>query len=331
MSFIDLIDISIAPNLIHPTTFSSIRSHLEALPPPTQHNYLPLPSTHLDLDISHHRKPTLLMAILNLTPDSFSDGGKHSLDPVSVVRTVREMVDNGAHIVDIGGQSTQPNAEEVSLDDEINRVVPAIQAIRQAGIKVPISIDTYRGQVAEAAIQAGADIINDVSAGIFDPEMFSVTASLNVPIILMHMRGTPKTMNSLAKYDGDLIEIIGRELYSRVDKAIRSGIRRWNIILDPGLGFAKNRQQNIEILRRLEELRMQEGLSGMAWVLGPSRKRFIGGITGEGVACERTWGTAGAIAACIQGGADIVRVHDIAEMSKVVKMSDAIWRGVNES
>ena len=160
---------------------------------------------------------------------------------------------------------------------------------------------------------------------------FRLTAKLNVPIILMHMRGNPKTMNLLAKYDGDLIEIIGRELSVRVDEAIRAGIRRWNIILDPGLGFAKNKQHNIEILRRLEELRTQQGLSGMPWVLGPSRKRFIGGVTGEDVARERTWGTAGAIAACVQGGADIVRVHDIAEMSKVVKMSDAIWRSVNTS
>jgi len=269
------------------------------------------------------------MAILNLTPDSFSDGGKHSLDPTAIVQTVREMVDKGAHIIDIGGQSTRPNAEEISPQDEIDRVVPAIQAIRQSGIKVPISVDTYRAAVADAAIRAAADIINDVSAGTMDPEMFSLAEKLNVPIILMHMRGNPKTMNLLAKYDGDLIEIIGRELSVRVDEAIRAGIRRWNIILDPGLGFAKTKQQNIEILRRLEELRMQQRLSGMPWVLGPSRKRFIGGVTGEDVARERTWGTAGAVAACVQGGADIVRVHDIAEMSKVVKMSDAIWRGVN--
>jgi dihydropteroate synthase len=268
------------------------------------------------------------MAILNLTPDSFSDGGTHPLNPTQVVDIVREMIDNGAHIIDIGGQSTRPNAQEISAQEEINRVVPTIQAIRQSGITIPISVDTYRAQVAEAAIQAGADIINDVSAGVLDPEMFTVSARLNVPIILMHMRGTPKTMNSCAKYDGDLIEIVGRELSARVEEAIRVGIRRWNIILDPGLGFAKNSEHNLEILRRMPELRRQSGLNGMPWVLGPSRKRFIGGITGENVAKERTWGTASAVAACVQGGADIVRVHDIAEMSKVVKMSDAIWRNV---
>ena len=301
---------------------------MEVLPPPKQHNYLRSRISPLNLDISQHRKPTLIMAILNLTPDSFSDGGQHSLKPDAIVQTVRRMIDDGAHIIDIGGQSTRPNAEEVSTQTEIDRVVPAIRHVREANISIPISIDTYRSEVAEAAIQAGADMINDVSAGTLDPDMFHVAARLNVPIILMHMRGNPKTMNSLAEYGGDLIETIGQELSVRVNEAIRSGIRRWNILLDPGLGFAKNSRHNLEIMRRLVELRQQQGLGGMPWVLGPSRKRFISGITGEDIARERIWGTAGAIAACVQGGADIVRVHDIAEMSKVVKMSDAIWRNV---
>ena len=149
---------------------------------------------------------------------------------------------------------------------------------------------------------------------------------LKVPIILMHMRGTPKTMTSLAQYHGDLIETIAQELSTRVEEAIRAGIRRWNIILDPGLGFAKEGGQNLEILRRLGELRKHPKLSGMPWLVGPSRKRFIGAVTGEEAARERIWGTAGAVAASVQGGADIVRVHDIPQMSKIVKMSDAIWR-----
>jgi dihydroneopterin aldolase / 2-amino-4-hydroxy-6-hydroxymethyldihydropteridine diphosphokinase / dihydropteroate synthase len=271
------------------------------------------------------------MAILNLTPDSFSDGGQHSPKPDAIVQTVRRMIDEGAHIIDIGGQSTRPNAEEISTQAEIDRVIPAIRSVRKANISIPISIDTYRSEVAKAAIQAGADMINDVSAGTLDPDMFQVGARLNVPIILMHMRGNPKTMNSLAEYDGDLIETIGQELSARVNEAIRSGIRRWNILLDPGLGFAKNSGHNLEIIRRFGELRQQQGLGGMPWVLGPSRKRFISGITGEDVARERIWGTAGAIAACVQGGADVVRVHDVAEMSKVVKMSDAIWRNIQSS
>ena len=299
-----------------------------ALPPPTQHNYIVLTSSSLNFDVCQHRKPTVIMAILNLTPDSFSDGGRHSLDSAQVVQTVRRMVEDGAQIIDIGGQSSRPNAVEVSVEEEIDRVVPAIKAIRQAGLTVPISIDTYRAKVAEAAIRAGGDIINDVSAGTLDSEMLSTAAVLNVPVILMHMRGTPQTMNSLTTYDGDLMEVIGRELRERVEEAVKLGIRRWNIILDPGLGFAKTGLHNIEIIRRLNELRRQPGLSGMPWLLGPSRKRFIERITGEKVAEERLWGTAGAVAACVQGGGDIIRIHDVAEMTKVVKMSDAIWRNV---
>ena len=268
------------------------------------------------------------MSILNLTSDSFSDGGKHSLNCAQIVETVHQMVEDGAQIIDIGGQSTRPNAVEVSVQEEIDRVVPAITAIRQAGMKVPISIDTYRSKVAEAAITAGADIINDVSAGLLDEKMLYTAAQLNAPIILMHMRGTPQNMNAFANYDGDLIEIIGRELRERVEEAVKAGIRRWNIILDPGLGFAKTGAHNIEIMRRLEELRILPGLNGMPWLLGPSRKRFIERITGEKKPCERFWGTAGAVAACVQGGADIIRIHDTKEMSKVVKMSDAIWRNV---
>jgi dihydropteroate synthase len=281
----------------------------------------------LELDICHHRKPTLIMAILNLTPDSFSDGGLHSLDSAQIVQIIRQMIDNGAHIIDIGGQSTRPDAEEVSAQEERERVIPAIEAVRKAGLTIPISIDTYRADVAKAAIEAGADIINDISAGTLDPQMFSTAAKLNVPIILMHMRGTPKTMNSLSKYDPDVITVLANELCSYVAAALDAGIRRWNILLDPGLGFAKIGGQNLEILRRLEELRRYPGLGGMPWVVGPSRKRFVGAVTGEPVPRERVWGTAGAIAACVQGGADIVRVHDVMEMGKVVKMCDAVWRG----
>ena len=250
------------------------------------------------------------------------------MESTQIVETVRQMVEDGAQIIDIGGQSTRPNAVEVSVHEEIDRVVPAITAIRQAGLKVPISIDTYRVKVAEAAIHAGADIINDVSAGTLDDEMLPTAAKLNAAIILMHMRGTPQNMNSLTTYHGDLIETIGRELRERVEEAVKVGIRRWNIILDPGLGFAKTGVHNIEIMRRLEELRRQTGLNGMPWLLGPSRKRFIGPITGEMTPCERQWGTAGAVAACVHGGADIIRIHDTREMSKLVKMSDAIWRNV---
>jgi dihydroneopterin aldolase / 2-amino-4-hydroxy-6-hydroxymethyldihydropteridine diphosphokinase / dihydropteroate synthase len=317
----------LAPKALHPLSFATIQSHLTELPPPAQHQVIPLRHGKLELDIAHHRKRTLIMGILNLTPDSFSDGGVHSLLPAEIVATVQKMVDNGADIIDVGGQSTRPDAEDVGPAAEIERVIPAIKAIREAGLQVPLSIDTYRADVARAAIDAGADIINDVSAGTLDPKMFTVAAELNVPIILMHMRGTPKTMNSLAKYD-DMIPEIASELFSRVDEAVKAGIRRWNILLDPGLGFAKIRAQNLEVLRCLEELRRADGLGGLGWIVGPSRKSFVGWVTGETVPWERVWGTAAAVTACVAGGADIVRVHDVGEMGRVVKMGDAIWRGV---
>ena len=267
------------------------------------------------------------MAILNLTPDSFSDGGLHSHDPAEVVNTVRNMISKGAHIIDIGGQSTAPNAVQLLPEEEMQRIIPAIQAIRAAGLSIPISIDTYRAAVADAAIHAGANIINDVSAGRLDEDMFPLTASLNVPIILSHMRGTPGTMDSLAIYN-DVVDTVGHELAMMVQDALSAGIRRWNIILDPGLGFAKTGLHNLEVMRRLGELRGIEGLRGIPWLVGASRKRFIGKITNEPVVEKRVWGTAGAVAASVHGGADIVRVHDVEEMSKVVKMCDAIWRGV---
>jgi dihydropteroate synthase len=259
------------------------------------------------------------MAVLNLTPDSFSDGGVYHGG--NLLETVRGFIANGADIIDIGGQSTRPGAQDVGEAEELRRVIPAIRAIRDAGIDVPISVDTFRAGVAEQAIKAGANIINDISAGLMDSNMLSTVAKLNCPIVLMHTRGTPETMNSLCQY-GDVVKDVTKELEDRVAAAEEAGIRRWNILLDPGLGFAKDMQQNLELLRRLGE--MTGG--GFPWVLGPSRKRFVGKVTGVSKARERQWGTAGAVAACVAGGADVVRVHDVQEMRKVVDMAVAIWR-----
>lgn len=271
-------------------------------------------------------RPTQVMAILNVTPDSFSDGGLHSSSDFSA--TVSSFISSGATIIDIGGQSSAPHSVEVSAEEEISRVLPAIRAIRSHPLsgEVAISIDTYRASVAEAAIAAGADIINDVSAGTLDPEMLSTAARLGATICLMHMRGTPATMNTMATYPDGLIPTIARELLERVAAAEVAGIRRWRIILDPGIGFAKLGAQNTEILRRFEELRDWPGLRGLPWLLGSSRKTFVGKITGVKEPKERVWGTAATVAAAVQGGADIVRVHDVKEMAQVVKMSDAIWR-----
>lgn len=266
------------------------------------------------------------MAILNVTPDSFSDGGLHTASSLS--STISSIISSGATIIDIGGQSSAPGAPSISASEEISRILPAIALIREHPLSssIAISVDTYRASVAEAAISAGADIINDVSAGTLDPDMLHTAARLGTTICLMHMRGTPSTMTSLTSYPDGLIPTIARELLERVAAAEAAGIRRWRIILDPGIGFAKNGKQNLEILRRFDELRDWPGLKGLPWLVGSSRKGFVGKITGVAEPRERIWGTATTVAAAVQGGADIVRVHDVKEMNQVVKMADAIWR-----
>ena len=261
------------------------------------------------------------MAILNLTPDSFSDGGQHTHS--NIVSTAQELIAAGADILDIGGCSTRPGAAQASPEEELARVIPTIKSLREAGIKTAISIDTYRSAVAKAAISAGADLINDISAGTLDRDMLRTAANLAVPICLMHMRGTPSSMSSLKSYPAGVISGVISELSDRVRAAEEAGVRRWNILLDPGLGFAKDSEQSLELLRGLAEV---TGGIGLPWVVGPSRKGFVGKVTGVEVAKERTWGTAGAVAACVAGGADVVRVHDVAEMKKVVDMAGAIWR-----
>jgi 2-amino-4-hydroxy-6-hydroxymethyldihydropteridine diphosphokinase/dihydropteroate synthase len=268
------------------------------------------------------------MSILNVTPDSFSDGGKnYDIDKDTLRKTVLEHVDHGASIVDIGGQSTRPGAEQVDSAEELKRVLPAVTLIRSLGLKnVAISVDTYRADVAKAATEAGAHIINDVSAGLMDKNMLSTAAKLGCTICLMHMRGTPETMKHMTDYPGGVIETVGRELLERVHAAEDAGIRRWRIILDPGIGFAKTQDQNLELLRRFDELRRYPGLENFPWLVGTSRKAFIGHITGVELAKERVWGTTASVAAAVQGGADVVRVHDVKQMSQVAKMADAIWR-----
>ncbi|RSL95073.1 hypothetical protein CEP52_012246 [Fusarium oligoseptatum] len=238
------------------------------------------------------------------------------------------MVRDGTSIIDVGGQSTAPGRPEVSADEEVSRVVPAVQLIRSIpeARDVVISIDTYRASVAEQAIASGADMINDVSAGLLDADMLPTVARLDKTICLMHMRGTPQTMTELTSYPDGLIPTVASELLSRVAAAEAAGIRRWRILLDPGIGFAKTGSQNLELLRRLEELRYWPGLEGLPWLVGSSRKAFVGRITGVTEPARRTWGTAATVAAAVQGGADVVRVHDTAEMGAVAKMSDAIWR-----
>ncbi|MGF1602712.1 MAG: dihydropteroate synthase [Thermosynechococcaceae cyanobacterium] len=263
---------------------------------------------------------TYLMGILNVTPDSFSDGGQfNSVD--AAVTQAKELAEAGVDMIDIGGQSTRPQAVEVDRATEIERVVPVIQAIRQA-LSIPISIDTTWAEVAEAAIATGADLINDVSGGSYDPQMFATVAQLKVPIILMHLRGTPQTMQQLTDYD-DLLGDIYSVLEAQIAAAVQAGIDRKAIAIDPGIGFAKTGSQNLEILRHLQ--RFQD--LNCPILVGPSRKSFIGKILGQDDPQQRVWGTAAACCASIAGQADILRIHDGAEMSQVCRVADAIWRG----
>ncbi|KAJ1921213.1 trifunctional dihydropteroate synthetase [Mycoemilia scoparia] len=294
-----------------------------------------------------HRSGTLVMGILNCTPDSFSDGGDHN-DVKSAVSFAKQMVESGADILDIGGQSTRPGSQRVSEEDEIARIIPVIKMIREDGISVPISVDTFYSSVAKVALDAGADIINDVSGGTFDLEMLPLAARYQCPIIIMHMRGTPQTMNSHSDYSdfgNDVIRGVRHELSRRVREALDAGVPRWNVILDPGVGFAKAGAQNFELLRRLNEITLyslpptsedenmllseEENLATYLHdypvLVGSSRKRFIGTVTGKENAKDRSWGTAATVTAAIQGGAGIVRVHDVAEMVDVVKVTDSIW------
>jgi 2-amino-4-hydroxy-6-hydroxymethyldihydropteridine diphosphokinase/dihydropteroate synthase len=231
-------------------------------------------------------------------------------------------------MIDVGGQSSAPGAPEVTVEEELGRVLPVIQFIRTLpeAKNIAISIDTYRAQVAARAVQAGADIINDISAGVLDNDMLPTMARLGRTVCLMHMRGTPLTMSKLNKYPNGLIPTVAAELLDRVAAAQAAGVRRWRIILDPGLGFAKGGEQNLDIIRRLGELRDWPGLQGIPWLLGSSRKAFVGRVTGVPRPQERIWGTAATVAAAVAGGADIVRVHDVTEMAQVVWMADAIWR-----
>ncbi|KAL9607620.1 MAG: hypothetical protein Q9167_007482 [Letrouitia subvulpina] len=317
------------------------QTQLSALPPsvPPLSPITPLsPSLPPITSLSPTRK-THLMAILNLTPDSFSSDGLQSpsessdkppFDPTTLLPKLHSLLAQQISILDLGGQSTRPHATLVPPDTELARILPTVRFIRSKPEfnNLTLSIDTFHSSVAAAAVEAGADIINDVSAGTLDAAMLPTVAKLGCSVVLMHMRGTPQTMTGLTDYSshGDVVAGVAEELRERVEAAQAAGIRRWRILLDPGIGFAKTQAQNLEILRRLGELREWEGLKGMPWMVGASRKGFIGRITGVEKAEERGWGTAAAVSASVAGGADVVRCHDWVEMGQVVKMADAVWR-----
>jgi dihydropteroate synthase len=274
---------------------------------------------------------TYVMGILNITPDSFSgDGILTKNDTVqAAVEQARAFLSDGAEILDVGGESTRPGSEPVNAEEETERVIPVIEAIVNEFPDAIISIDTYKARVAEASFRSGANILNDVWGLRADPELASVAAAFRVPVILMHNRSNPASVEVRAQlgnaYLGstyeNLMEDVKRELLYSVDLAVKAGIEESHIILDPGIGFGKTREHNLELINRLEEVRAL----GFPVLLGPSRKSFIG-FTLDLPADQRVEGTAATVAVGITRGADIIRVHDVKEMTRVAKMSDAIVR-----
>jgi len=259
------------------------------------------------------------MGVLNVTPDSFSDGGQFNT-PTAARAQAQRLVAAGADIIDVGGQSTRPGATEISLAEELDRILSVLQVLRPE-IAVPISVDTTRATVAKAAVEAGADIVNDISAGTFDADMLPTVAGLRVPIVLMHMRGTPQTMQKMTQYE-HLIGEIYQFLQTRIEAAIALGLDKSQIIVDPGIGFAKKYDQSLEILRCLSTFRSL----GCPLLVGPSRKSFIGHILDQPDPKARVWGTAAACCAAIAGGADVLRIHDVKEMRDVCLVADALFR-----
>lgn len=258
-----------------------------------------------------------IMGILNVTPDSFSDGGQHN-DMAAAVARAKTMA-RDADLIDIGGESTRPGAEDVAIDEEIARTVPVIAALRAAGLTLPISIDTRKARVAEAALDAGANIINDVSAFAYDPELADLAAARDVPVCLMHSKGTPKTMQDNPSY-GDVVAEVMDSLCDRIDFAVSRGVRRDRIITDPGIGFGKTGDHNLLLLRHLSVLHDL----GLPVLLGASRKRFIGTIGGAEVAAERVAGSVSVAMYGVAQGAQILRVHDVAETAQALRL----WRAM---
>ena len=263
------------------------------------------------------------MGVLNVTPDSFSDGGKYDQPEIAIEHALAlELA--GADLVDIGGESTRPGSEETSASQELDRILPVLEGLR-GRLKIPMSLDTRRSSVADVALRADAEIINDVSGLRSDPRLAEVAAKYGAPLILMHMRGEPRTMQR-GPFARDVIKDVARGLRDSVARARKAGVAKSQIILDPGIGFGKSYSQNYELLQKLPEL----AALGYPLLVGSSRKGFLGAtLTRDGKPAppeERIWGTAATVTASILGGAHIVRVHDVAEMAQVARVSDCVAR-----
>jgi dihydropteroate synthase len=264
----------------------------------------------LDLSVPH------VMGILNVTPDSFSDGGKHN-GKVQAIAHAKQMIADGATVIDVGGESTRPGASVVEVEEEIRRVVPVVEAL--AELDVVISIDTSQPEVIQAAVAAGAHIWNDVRA-LTRPNALETAAKLNIPVIIMHMRGEPTTMNGLDQYDNVTLDVMD-ELSQRVADALKAGVKAENIMIDPGFGFAKNAKQNLKLLKEFHQLNQL----GYPILSALSRKRFIGEALGGADAGQRAVGSVAGHLLSIQQGACMVRAHDVKAMSDAIK----VWQAMN--
>lgn len=362
------------PDFLHPVTAEPIHNHLKKLlntptDPTVQESSeldVVVPGTggrYLRFNVNG-KLPTSIMGIFNATPDLFSDGGdKFLLDETQIVQAALKMKDEGATVIDVGGVSTRPGSVEPSVDEELRRVLGVVRAIRKEKSldDVLVSVDTYRAEVAGQAVAAGADIINDISMGTFDENLFDVIAKHGCGYIMSHTRGTPSTMTKLTEYgmapaklieysidprsgllppltDANVIHGISRELAVQVQAAMNKGVRKWQIIIDPGIGFAKNLSQNLEILRHAKRFKQYAQIDldknlylsfhGMGMLVGASRKKFLGTLTGQIIPDQRVIATVATVVASIEQSVDMVRVHDVLEAKQAVQTGDAIYRGI---
>lgn len=262
---------------------------------------------------------TALVGILNVTPDSFSDGGRYLNADEAIAHGVR-LAEEGADLIDIGGESTRPGARPVSAEEELERVLPVIRGLRRA-VAIPLSIDTYKSRVARAALDEGADVVNDISALRFDPAMASLVATENVPVVLMHMQGTPRTMQERPFYR-DVVAEVRDFLSERFRFALAEGVKPEQIVVDPGIGFGKDLEHNLALLRDLSAL----AALGRPILVGPSRKTFVGKILGIGPE-DRLEGSLAAAVAAVLAGANMIRMHDVREARRAIAIADALRYG----
>jgi dihydropteroate synthase len=277
---------------------------------------LKLSWSNFSLDFS---EKTYVMGVLNVTPDSFSDGGLH-LDKSAAVSRALQMVEEGADIIDIGGESTRPGSEPVAAEEELRRTIPVIEALAKK-TTIPLSIDTCKSEVASRALDAGASMVNDISGLRFDARMVNVVSERKIPLVIMHIKGAPRDMQKNPVYEALIPEIMDY-LRGGIRLALESGVAEDRIIIDPGIGFGKTTEHNLEIIHNLYEFTLLE----KPLLIGPSRKAFTGCVLGGVPPEERLEGTAAAVAISIMNGANMVRVHDVKEMVKVARVSDAIKR-----